>query len=581
MSRGLSEPVERLLDVLRGRARKALLPTIVLIGVVCGFLAVALHELIEVLSGQIVGRVLDLPDPSRIALLILVPTLTGAALAFLIGRFAQGAGGANLARVRRAYHGEPHLLSWRVILATFFLTPVSLASGVPLGPESPTVVVCSGIAGKITRWLRFPRRIVHGMIPVGTAAGIAAIFNTPITGVVFALEEILGTARRGVLGGAIVASVAAAVVQKSLLGRENLLQPPTALWSDLRELAAFAILGALAGLVTGLSIRAMAFLRRTAPRRVRSWPLRAAIAGALVGGLGIISPDILGVGYGPINGWLAGEGTIASSSVAFAAKTIGFIVAVGGGLIGGTFAPSLFAGAALGSAVGHTAGAVLPAPVDPGAFALVGMGSFFAGLFRNPISSVLIVVELTRDYDLIVPLMLSIALASSISRRIAPRTLVEIQMSEEGFTAPIAGDSSSNMRIADVMSGNITTLQTGMSILDAARHVSGTRHHLYPVVSSDGSLISIVTAGAINDAAREGLVENPIDSIAIVPTVAPRTDDSLETVLQALASRGVNRCPVVTPDGLVAGMLTPTDILRARLSGILRDSDHGDLDELV
>ncbi|MDX1584843.1 MAG: chloride channel protein, partial [Thermoanaerobaculia bacterium] len=539
------------LGYLRERARRFLLATIIVTGIACGASAVAFHDLVRICTHLLIESATQIDGPFRIPIVVGTPVLVAALLALIINRFAPGTGGANLARVRLAYHRDPSLLNWRTVVATFFLTPLSLGSGVPLGPESPTVVVSSGISVALAKFLHLPKRIVRGMIPVGTAAGIAAIFNTPIAAVVFALEEILGTAQRGVLGSAIVASVAAAVVQKMLLGGEPLLGVATASWTDERELIGFALVGIIAGLVSGCSIHVMKRGRSLLSRAVPNWPVRAAVAGALIGITGLAVPSIFGVGYDSMNLWLSGGGTLESTGIAFAAKTLAFIVAVSGGLIGGTFAPSLFAGTALGAAVGHAATLVIPeAGIHPGAYALVGMGAFFAGLLRNPIASVLIVIELTRDYDLILPLMLAVALSIAISRKIARHNLVDHQMGEEGFTAEESDpDPAARIPVSLVMTRPARVMQRDVSILQGVRSVAGTRHRVYPVVDERGRLEGIVKRDRLDEAAREDILERPVIDVTEPAPYAPRESDPLGVAVRGLARHQLTRCPVVSADG--------------------------------
>ncbi|HYC89086.1 MAG TPA: chloride channel protein [Thermoanaerobaculia bacterium] len=190
-------------------AARFLLGTLVLIGALCGVIAVIFHRYVEFAHDLLIGRALAMPGPWRIVLVIVTPTVTFALLAWLIRRFAPRAIGANLARVRRAYNENPRLLGARTVGATFVATPLSLGAGAPLGPEGPITVVASGFSVAVARLLRLPQKAVRAMIPIGTAAGISAIFNTPITGVVFALEEVIGTSQKGILGGVLVGSVAA------------------------------------------------------------------------------------------------------------------------------------------------------------------------------------------------------------------------------------------------------------------------------------------------------------------------------------------------------------------------------------
>lgn len=419
---------------VQGLAARFLPVTLILAGALCGVVAVVFHRYVELARDLLIGRALAQSEPLRIVLVLVTPTVTFAVLAWLIRRFAPRAVGANLARVRMAYNENPKLLGPRTLAATFLATPLSLGAGAPLGPEGPIVVIASGLSAAIARVLRLPRNVVRAMIPIGTAAGIAAIFNTPITGVVFALEEVLGTTERGILGGVLVGSVAAAVVERMLLGGRPLLAAPFSTWSDPREMFGFAFVGVAAGITSGFAIAAAHRLKRRWSEAMPSIVLRAACAGLLIGTAGILAPEVLGIGYDSVSFWLSGGGTALHSGVAFAMKLLAFLIAISAGVIGGSFAPSLFIGAALGSSIGLGAHELFPASqIDPKAYAILGMGSFFAGLMRSPIAAVLIVFELTRDYELVLPLMLAVSLAVAISRRISRLSVVEQQMVDEGW----------------------------------------------------------------------------------------------------------------------------------------------------
>jgi CIC family chloride channel protein len=568
-----------LLERLRTGSRRFLLATQVVIGALCGLAAFVFHALVGAMQSLLIGPALARSGPVRIFLVVATPAAAAFAIAILIRRWAPGAGGANLARVRRAYGQDPELLDFRSVTATFFLTPISLGSGAPLGPEGPIVVVASGVSTGVARLLRLPKKVVRGMIPAGTAAGIAAIFNAPITGVVFALEEVLGTAERGVLGGAIVAAVAAAVVETLLLGGRPVLAAKPADWHGLRALLGFAVLGVLAGAASGIAIRAIDRLKR----RTRSWlpnaALRAAAGGAAIGLLGLASPRILGVGYETVSFWLRGGGAAAPAALAFGAKTTGFVLALSCGVIGGTFAPSLFMGAALGAALSHALLRIFPgAGIDPGAYALAGMGAFFAGILRCPIAAVLIVIEVTGDYGLVLPLMLSVALALAVSRLVSPRNMVEQQMLEEGFVeSESVPDPLGNALVADVMSRSPLAVLASADVLSAARTVAGTRHHFYPVVDGDGRLAGLLASDAIDEAVREGRTDASVASLQAPAPVVGKEDEPMRRLVARMAAAGVTRCPVVTADGsgLLAGFVSPADLLGARI----RSARAADADE--
>jgi CIC family chloride channel protein len=553
------------------------------VGALTGVVAVLFHRYVELAREQLIGRALEQPEPWRTIFLIATPTITFALLAWLIRRFAPRAVGANLARVRMAYNDNPRILGPRTVGATFLATPLSLGAGAPLGPEGPIVVVASGISVALARMLRLPKKIVRGMIPIGTAAGISAIFNTPITGVVFALEEVIGTSQRGILGGVLVGSVAAAVVERILLGGRPTLAAPFSTWTDAREMIGFAVLGIAAGAASGVAISLAHRLKRTWSNAMPSIVLRAALAGLLIGAAGLLAPEIFGVGYDSVSFWLHGGGSASGTGVAFTVKLLAFMIAISGGVLGGTFAPSLFIGSALGAAIGHGAHDLFPAMhIDPKAYAIVGMGSFFAGLMRSPIAAVLIVVELTRDYELIVPLMLGVSLAVAISRRISPLSIVEQQMVDEGWIEEHAAhDPLASVRVAQAMTGNIVTVPGEASIDDSARITAGKRFMFYPVVTQEKSLMGVVSRGAIDEAIDTGRGSEPITTIAEEPKFVAAEDELVVDIVQRMHETGVDRCPVLEAGGSrrVAGFLSPSDILRIRMHRGVPDRDEFELFE--
>jgi len=540
---------------------------LILTGAACGIVAVGFHKLVDAMRWILIAAALHQHTPLRYALVIAVPAVASFLIALAIRHAAPFASGANLARVRRAYEEDVAVLDNRSILATLALTPISLGAGAPLGPEGPTVVIASGAAMWIARIARAPKSVVRSMIPVGTAAGIAAIFNTPITGVVFAMEEVMGTASRDVLGGTIVAAVAAAVVERLMLGGRPILPVSPASWSDLRELIGFAAAGVVAGIAGGTAIVMIWKLRRVMAGIVPHIAVRAAVGGAIVGGIGVFVPRILSVGYETTSLFLHGAGTLRETTFAFGGKIAAFVAALSCGVIGGTFAPSLFIGSALGGSIGRLAAIALPhAHVDPGAYALIGMGAFFAAFLRCPVSAVLIVFETTGDYGLVLPVMLAVAIATTISRRIEPHSLTELQMHEEGFREPVeANDPLAGLTAAEVMSAETITVRVDLSMLDAARRISGTRHRAYPVINEDGKLLGVLPSTAIDVAARAGTMEEPIAAhVQPNPIVANAADDMLD-LIRRMAQSGIDRCPVVDDEGRVAGFISPADIMRTRL----------------
>jgi CIC family chloride channel protein len=551
---------------MRSAARRFLLLTIVGIGVLCGVLAVAFHRFVEFARALLIGRALEQPEPWRSLLVVITPAIVFGMLAWIIRRIAPRAVGANLARVRIAYSRDPSLLNPRAVAATFLATPLSLGAGAPLGPEGPIVVVTSGASAAVARTLHLPRRLVRGMIPVGVAAGIAAIFNTPITGVVFALEEVFGSAERGLLGGVIVGAVSAAVVEKTLMGGQPLLAAPFSSWSDARELLGFAAIGILAGITSGYAIALTHRIKRKWASVMPSLVLRASLAGLLIGALGLIAPSILGVGYDSVSSWLHGEGTAELTALAFGVKTLAFVIAISAGVLGGTFAPSLFMGAALGAAIGHIAQRLFPgAGIDPRAYALLGMGSFFAGLLRSPIAAILIVVELTRDYELMVPLMLAVSLSVTVSRRISRHSMVEQQMLDEGYVEESGtGDPLGNLHVSDAMTRDPIALHQAMTTRQAAQAMAGTRHRFYPVVDDAGRLTGVVSRESLDHGSD---ADGPLAELVESPRLVAVASETVIELVSRMQSTGADRSPVIESETSprLVGFISPADLLRLRM----------------
>jgi CIC family chloride channel protein len=567
-------------QTVRRLSRRLLIATLIVAGALCGVVAVVFHYLITFAQAILIEPALRQTGMTRVALLIVVPAAMAAILALIVKRFAPITPGANLARIRRAYLQEPEILDARSVLFTFVLTPLSLGSGVPLGPETPTVVVTSGVCVGFARFLGLPRKVIRGMIPVGVAAGIAGIFRTPITGVVFAVEEVLGTTSRGVLGGTIVAAVAAAVVEHLLLGKQRLLPASAASWTQVSELIGFAIVGALSGILGGSVIRLVAYLRPKVQGWIPSAVVRAALGGVCVGVIGLVSPSTLGVGYGYTSYFLRGGGSLEFASVAFGAKALGFTLVMAIGLLGGTFAPSLFIGASLGSAIGYGARMIAGPTIDPGAYSLVGMGAYFGGFLRCPMAAVLIVLELTNDYDLILPLMLAVAISTAISTRIAPQTLTEQQMIAEGYRERVErADPLGSLNAGDVMSRSVLTFTADTSIARVVEMTRDRRHRQYPVVSHDGTLVGILTAAAIIRSVRESKLTTTAGELIEQPKVVARVDESLHDVVARMAMESVDRCVVVAADGSrrVVGFLSPSDLVSARFRSHADATDRADI----
>jgi CIC family chloride channel protein len=296
-----------------------------------------------------------------------------------------------------------------------------------------------------------------------------------------------------------------------------------------------------------------------------------------VGLLGLASPSILGVGYDAIAAWLAGGGGGREAALAFVVKGAAVSIALAAPLVGGAFAPSLFLGASLGAATGHLLQSLLPdAGIDPAAYALVGMGAFFAGFLRTPVASVLIVFELTGDYGLVVPLMMAVAIASLVARKLSPYTLVERQLEDEGIsTSEVGPDPLARRRVADAMSRGVVTFAAARPLAEVWPEAERREHAMYPVVDEHGFCVGVIEEAALKAASRVGQLADEVRSRTRPARVVATPDEAIDRVLLRLGSAGETRCPVVESLARprVVGFLAPTDVLRLRVRASLEGAE--------
>ena len=276
------------------------------------------------------------------------------------------------------------------------------------------------------------------LIPVGASAALAAAFNTPIAAVLFSLEEIMGDMHAPILGSVVLSSTTSWMVLHLVLGDEPLFHVAAYQLADPRELFGYAVLGVIGGLCSVAFVRLLLTLRRSFARLPRStvW-CQPVVGGLCVGLLGFVVPAVLGVGYDQVDRALSGDLLLRTTVVLALLKIVATTVCYASGNAGGIFGPSMFIGAMIGGAVGHVAHQLFPmTTAGPGAYALVGMGTAFAGIIRTPLTSVIMIFEVTRNYTIIVPLMISNLIAFYISQKLQHEPIYEALARQDGLHLP-------------------------------------------------------------------------------------------------------------------------------------------------
>lgn len=406
----------------------------VLIGVLSGLAVVCFRIAIDWTRLLLLGSSLT-PSAPRV---VLVPAAAGLVIAMLTLYVFRRVRGSGVNQTKAAVYISNGYIPFSTVIGKFLMCALAIGSGQSLGPEDPSLQMGAGIASAIGRRLRLSQEKVRLIAPVGAAAGLAAAFNAPISSVLFVIEEVIGTWSAGALGAIVLAAVASVVTMRSFLGSESLFRVPAFRIDRPAELLGYAALGVIGGVASLLFLKWLAYAR---PRleALPGWTknFQPAIAGLLIGFIGIWVPQVMGAGYPIIDQAMHGQYAWKILLLLAALKILATGISFLSGTPGGMFAPTLFIGAMLGGAVGaveHHFFHGLTGTV--GTFALVGMGTLFAGFLRTPITSVFMVIEVSGNYTAILPVMISTTIAYLISRQYQKVPLFDMLARQDGFVLP-------------------------------------------------------------------------------------------------------------------------------------------------
>jgi chloride channel protein, CIC family len=420
---------------MRLRETRVLFSLTLIVGCLSGLAAVAFHRLIDFVETHTLAPLLQYPLLQRFALTGLLLVMTGALVGLALQYVVPFARGSGIPEVKTSYLLTPGpQLSLRTIVGKFFLGAVTIGAGFSLGREGPTVQICAGIGNLVGRLSKQHTRVVKSLISVGAAAGIAAAFNTPLAAITFALEEIVGDLNQRLVGAIVVATVAAAVIEHAIMGGAPVFIVPSYALIRWWELIVYAVLGVVCGLASTVFVNGLLKMRLLVRAwRVPAW-LKPAFGGLLVAVIGLAAPEVFGIGYTSLSRALLGGYTLQRMASLSVLKLAATVVSYSFGLSGGIFAPALFVGGMMGGAVGHLVERFLTAdPQTIGSFALVGMGAFFVGAIRAPITSILIIFEMTGDYSIILPLMISNMLSYTIAVRLQKLPIYDALLQQDGI----------------------------------------------------------------------------------------------------------------------------------------------------
>jgi CIC family chloride channel protein len=554
-------PSREWLAFLRKREEQVFLVLTLVIGALVGLTVVAFIWFTE----HVAQRVYPVGSPGWHR--FFAPVIGSLVMGYLLFKYFPDARGSGVPQTKAALFARGGVISLGTVFGKFFCTSATLASGIPLGREGPSVQVGAGLSSLLGRALGLSPEKVKALIPVGAAAAIAAAFNTPLAAVLFALEEVVGDMHAPVLGSVVLASATSWAVLRLLLGNDPLFKVPNYQLVSPWEFLLYALLGVLGGLMSVAFVKFLTWMRARFMRLPRKTQWMQPLAGGLlVGIMGWFVPQTLGVGYGYVGNALNGGMVLKLMLLLLLLKFFAVTTAYASGNAGGIFGPALFLGAMLGGSLGTLAHGFWPGHVaTSGVYALVGMGTAFAGIVRAPMTSVVMIFETTRDYAVIVPLMISNLVSFFISSQMQPEPIYEVLAHQDGIHLPTGDEREMEgmRRVMRAMRSPDKVLPCGMSVKDALEEVKNSVVHTWPVTDKPG-IVGLVTRAMLEKAAGDGGGAGTLEGFLTDPDFPHlHSDQPLSVALDRLGSSHFDALPVVSRADLhrLEGIVTLQDVL--------------------
>jgi len=556
----------------------------VVVGLLGGYCSIGFRHLVDGITSLWPGEVFstDVIRGLPWYWVVAIPAVGGFLAGSITRWFAPEAKGHGVPEVMEAVALKQGRIRPRLVVAKALASGVTIGSGGSVGREGPIVQIGAALGSTVGQFLKMDARKLRTLVGCGAAAGIAATFNAPVAGALFAVEVILGDFAVRQFSPIVVSSVSATVVARAHLGNHPAFVIPPDEIGLYRlvhpaELVTYAVLGMAAGLVAFGFVRTLCFAEDTVDDRKLPLPLTAAVGGALVGVVALGFPDVLGVGYEAIERNLVSPDGALLLAALVVAKIVAVSITLGSGGSGGVFAPSLFVGAMLGGLAGLGMQALDVVPHAPaGTYSMVGMGALVAATTQAPIATILIIFELTGDYRIILPLMIAAILATEVARRLSDESIYTIKLARRGVR--IRGGQD----VAALRAAPVSDLVREAPAVDAARPVTQVAERLVDeglrtvyVTRDGGRLAGTITMRELHPVLRDPRALDAVVAIDVVRPIPPAVsiDDNLETVLQQLDAGYRDELPVLENDRL-AGIVRIEDVLRRyRALVARRDAD--------
>lgn len=519
--------------------------------------------------------------------LLIIPALGGAIVGPLIYRFAREAKGHGVPEVMEAVALRGGRIRPRVAVVKSLASAICIGTGGSVGREGPIAQIGSALGSTIGQWLKLSDERVRSLVACGAAGGIAATFNAPIAGSIFALEVILGRFHATYFGSVVISAVTADVIAHYFEKDVRAFAIPEYALANPIELVFYILLGFIAALLAVAFTRLLYLTEDVWDKFPMPEYIKPVIGGVVLGLIGLLTykidgfPRVFGVGYDSITEALFGKLALQVTLSLLLLKVLATITTLGSGGSGGIFAPSLFMGAMLGESFGQIVHQLFPAVTAPaGAYALVGMASFFTGAAHAPITAVLILFEMTGNYRIILPLMLATVVSTFVSRMISRESIYTLKLTRRGVHLEQGQDIDilQSVTVGEVMTKDVDVVPIDMPLIELAEEFSLTHHHGFPVVSQAGDLVGVVSLQDLERAMSESTLEGK--TVADIATrnglLVAYPEEPMGNALRRLAARDVGRLPVVERENnkKLIGAIRRGDVVRAYNHAIVNKAHY-------
>lgn len=565
----------RLISLFRLSETKMMMAMSLVVGVTTGVAAWIFIRAIEI-SGfwpAVPGQSVFLGWTVNRFLIVAIPAAGGLLCGLIIQYIEPGAKGTGTADIMYALRRKDGVVTVRYTFFKALASVFTICSGGAAGPEGPVVSIGSGVGSLIGSLRKMEPEARKNLMVAGGAAGFAAVFNAPIAGVLFAIEVLLKEFASQAFAMVILSTVTASVTTHLLMGNRVFIEvPPSFDLQHIWELGYYAVLGITTAIVAKFFVQSYLTIEHAFDDWTDIPPaFKPMIGGLLLGLIALLVPPVMGNGHKEIPALIQAESTIAPwawKAIVFLliGKLIGCPLTVGSGGSGGIFVPFLLMGALVGGIAGRLVHLVSPDAASAGAYMLVGMGAMFAGITYAPFTAIILLFELTHDYNIILPLMFTVGITLMVARALDPESLDSRKLMRKGVRTHETSElrTLEKYHVAELMTRDVLTIPAAMTLAQITDFIRDHAHTGYPVVNAEGGLVGLITYAELHQAFKKG-APAPSEVLARdimraqVPTAGP--DESLTEAVRRMQKAGADRVVILDRGGRIVGLITKSDII--------------------